>query len=98
MTGSQVKANSVIDLGQGNNMHGAASPFDVGVAFGTPGKGKDFITGPVHFTLDAPQDLTLDDIAHMQFGARLQSVADKITFVAPRHRIMTTLQHFRTGK
>ena len=73
----------MIDLGQGNNFHGAANPFDVGIAFGTPGKGKDFITGPVHFTLDATQPLTLDDIAHVLFGSRLNSVGDKLVFLAP---------------
>jgi hypothetical protein len=64
-------------------MNGAANPFDVGIAFGTPGKGHDFVDGPVHFTLDAAHDLTLDDIAHLQFGARLTSVGDKITTIAP---------------
>jgi hypothetical protein len=83
ITGTQIQANSVINLGQGVNMNGAASPFDVGIAFGTPGKGHDFVDGPVHFTLDAAQDLTLDDIAHLQFGARLTSVGDKITAIAP---------------
>jgi VCBS repeat-containing protein len=83
ITGQQIKANGVIDLGQGVNMQGAAAPFDVGLAFGTPGKGHDLITGPVHFTLDSAQNLTLEDIAHLQFGARLTSVGDKITAFAP---------------
>ena len=83
ITGQQIKANAVIDLGQGVNMQGAAAPFDVGLAFGSPGRGHDLITGPVHFTLDVTHDLTLDDIAHLQFGARLTSVGDKITTFAP---------------
>ncbi|VIO71622.1 hypothetical protein CI1B_38090 [Bradyrhizobium ivorense] len=83
VTDEQIKANGVSNLGGGVNMNGAASPFDVGIAFGTPGKGHDLITGPVHFTLDATQDITLDDIAHLQFGARLTSVGDKITAFAP---------------
>ena len=84
ITGTQIKANKVIDLGQGNNMQGKADPFDVGIAFGTPGKGKDFIDGPIHFTLsNAGNNLTLDDIAHLQFGARLTSTGDKITAIAP---------------
>jgi Bacterial cadherin-like domain len=37
----------------------------------------------VHFTLDAKQNLTLDDIAHVLFGARLTSVGDKLVFLAP---------------
>ena len=64
ITKTQIKANGVIDLGHGNS---AVNPFDVGLAFGASGKG--FITGPVHFTLDAAQDLTLDDISHVKFGA-----------------------------
>ncbi|MBR0868819.1 cadherin-like domain-containing protein [Bradyrhizobium tropiciagri] len=83
ITDEQIKANGVSNLGGGVNMNGAAGPFDVGIAFGTPGKGHDLITGPVHFTLDAAQDITLDDIAHLQFGARLTSVGDKITAFAP---------------
>ena len=83
ITGTQIKANGVIDLGNGNNLHGAANPFDVGIAFGTAGKGQDFIKGPLHFTLDAESPLTLDDISHVLFGARLTSVGDKLTFLAP---------------
>jgi hypothetical protein len=64
-------------------MNGHASPFDVGIAFGTPGKGKDLVTGPVQFTLDAVNDITLDDFAHLQFGARTTSFGDKITTFAP---------------
>ena len=83
ITETKIQANNVIDLGQGVNMNGKADPFDIGIAFGTPGKGHDFVTDPVHFTLDAVQSLTLDDIAHVLFGARLTSVGDKITFLAP---------------
>jgi hypothetical protein len=81
---TQIKANSVIDLGQGANMHGKANPFDIGIEFGTPGKGHDFLDGPIHFTLsDGAHDLTLDDFAHLQFGARTTSSGDKITAIAP---------------
>jgi len=83
ITGTQIKPKGVIDLGNGNNLHGAANPFDVGIAFGTAGKGQDFIKDPVHFTLDAENPLTLDDISHVLFGARLTSVGDKLTFLAP---------------
>ena len=37
----------------------------------------------MHFTLDANNPLTLDDIAHVLFGSRLNSVGDKLTFLAP---------------
>ncbi len=84
ITATQINANSVIDMGQGANMHGKADPFDIGIGFGTPGKGQDFIDGPVHFTLsDAANDLTLDDFVHLQFGARLTSTGDKIVALAP---------------
>jgi hypothetical protein len=37
---------SVINLGQGAEMNGAASPFDVGIRFGTPGPNPDYINFP----------------------------------------------------
>ena len=94
ITDTQIKANKVIDLGNGANMNGAASPFDVGIEFGTPGIGHgDDISFPVHFTLsDAAHDLTLDDLAHLQFGARVNSIgisggsrsdSEKIVALAP---------------
>lgn len=95
ITDTQIKANKVIDLGNGANLNGAASPFDVGIEFGTPGigsKGND-ISFPVHFTLsDAAHNLTLDDLAHLQFGARVNSIgipgddrsdSEKIVALAP---------------
>ena len=75
ITSTQIKPNGVINLGNGNNLNGAADPFDVGIAFGTAGRGQDLISGPVHFTLDATQPLTLDDLAHVLIGTRLTSVA-----------------------
>lgn len=78
ITGFQAKADAVIDLGHGNNMNGAVkSGFDVGLAFGHEGigKGKFDVTGPVTFKLgNTAGNLTLDDIAQTQFGARLTSV------------------------
>jgi Bacterial Ig domain len=81
------QANSVLNLGQGAEMNGAASPFDVGIRWGTPGPNPDFINFPVDFTLsNAANNLTLDDIAHVEFGARLVVVGGKdakITTIAP---------------
>jgi len=75
ITGTQINANKVIDLLDGVNMSGAATPFDVGIKFGTAGAKKDDIFFPVHFTLsDTANDLTLDDFAHLQFGARLSDI------------------------
>jgi len=82
----------VIDLGNGANMSGAASPYDVGLEFGTQGIAKDDIKS-ISFTLsNTANNLTLDDIAHMDFGARLANVGvtggprndlAKLTTVAP---------------
>jgi Bacterial Ig domain len=75
--------HDVIDLGNGVNMQGAASPFDVGIKFGTPGKAKDDIQS-VSFTLsNSAGNLTLDDIAHAEFGARTTSTGAKLTTIAP---------------
>jgi hypothetical protein len=83
ITGKQIAANGVSNLGGGVNMNGKATPFDIGMSFGTPGKGHDFVTGPVKFTLDGANNLTLDDIAHLQFGVRSTSVGEKSTFTVP---------------
>jgi hypothetical protein len=87
ITKTVIQADSVINLGQGVEMNGAASPFDVGIRWGTPGPNTDFINFPVHFTLSNPnQFLTVDDIAHLEFGARLAVVGGqdaKITVIAP---------------
>ena len=73
ITDVEVAANAVIDLGSGNNMTGATAPFDIGMAFGTAGHTKDDISS-VSFTLNGVNDLTLDDFAHLEFGARLTSI------------------------
>ena len=84
------QANSVINLGQGAEMNAAASPFDVGIRWGSPGPAPgspDYINFPVDFILsNAADNLTLDDIAHVEFGARLDGVkgpAAKITTISP---------------
>ena len=84
----------VINLGNGANMHGAADPYDFGVEFGKEGIGQgkaDIQTTTFVLTNDAG-DLTLDDIAQVEFGARITSVglpgglregSGKLTTVAP---------------
>jgi hypothetical protein len=75
--GSDIKStlvadDGVTDLGQGANMKGQGQPkFDVGVEFGTPGKGQDLITH-TSFVLSTNDGshLTLDDLAHVDFGIR----------------------------
>jgi len=65
-------------------MNGAVKTgFDVGIKFGTPGVGHDDVNGPVSFTLEGTSALTLDDIAHMEFGARTTSSGAKLTTIAP---------------
>jgi hypothetical protein len=87
ITNKLIQANSVINLGQGAEMNGAASPFDVGIRWGTPGPNPDNINFPVHFTLsNAANNLTLDDIAHQQFGVKIGAAGGKdakLTTIAP---------------
>lgn len=84
--------HDVIDLGNGANMQGKAKPFDVGLEFGTQGIGKDDIQTATFTLSNAAGDLTLDDIAQVEFGARLTSIgapggarsgSSKSTFIAP---------------
>lgn len=75
LTEYRVAVNNVLDLGDGATLAGAAKPFDVGIEWGTAGGKKDDIYQPVHFKLsDAAHDLTVDDFAHLMFGAKLDSV------------------------
>jgi Bacterial Ig domain len=87
VTNFQHQANSVINLGQGAEMNGAASPFDVGIRWGTPGPNPDLINFPVDFFLsNTAHNLTLDDIIHQEFGAKLAMVGGKdakLTTIAP---------------
>ena len=88
--GSDIKStlvgnDQVTDLGQGANMHGKGQPtFDVGVEFGTPGKGKDLVTH-TSFVLSTNDGshLTLDDLAHVDFGIRTTSSGEKVIALAP---------------
>ncbi|WP_372619099.1 Ig-like domain-containing protein [Falsiroseomonas sp.] len=84
--------HDVIDLGNGANMRGKAKPFDAGLEFGTQGIGKDDIQTATFTLTNADGDLTLDDIAQMEFGARLTSIgapdgpregSAKLTVIAP---------------
>lgn len=81
----------VIDLGGGANMRGnGTQPFDVGLEFGTSGIGGVDDIQLASFTLSSTSGaLTLDDIAQVEFGARVASVgapagrrADSVKLVA----------------
>lgn len=77
---------NVSNLGKGANISGVAQPFDVGLQFGTPGVAKDNIKSTA-FTLSHESTvLSLDDIANVEFGARINGSAkdsSKLTVVAP---------------
>ena len=94
ITGTQIKANGVINLGNGNNLHGAANPFDVGIAFGTAGKGRT--SSRVRFTSrSTPRaPLTLDDISHVLFGARL-TFSDALSSSRRQRRTQLTIRSIR---
>ena len=95
ITQTKIGKNNILDLGNGANLNGAVKGgFDIGIEFGYEGigQGKYDVNGPVSFTLDATQDLTLEAISNMLFGARLTSVgvpggqrnrSSKDTFVTP---------------
>lgn len=83
---------NVIDLGNGATMSGAAAPFDVGVEFGNSGLKKDDIQLTTFVLSHPTETLTLDDIAHVEFGARMTSIgklgghrtdSSKLVTVAP---------------
>ena len=83
---------NVIDLGQGANMQGVHDPYDVGLEFGREGIGKDDIKTATFTLSNTANNLTLDDIAQVDFGARLTSVGNigglrddgsKLTATAP---------------
>jgi hypothetical protein len=80
-----VADDGVDDLGQGANMKGHGQPkFDVGVEFGTPGRGQDNVnhTSFVLSTTDGSH-LTLDELAHVDFGIRTTSSGQKVIALTP---------------
>lgn len=88
------KTGDVIDLGKGANMRGKADPFDAGIEFGGPriGKGKGDIQQTSFTLTNTAGDLTLDNIAQVEFGARVTSIGEpdgereesaKLTAIAP---------------
>lgn len=78
LTEQRVSANNVLDLGDGATLAGQVkdtAKFDIGLEWGTPGGKKDDINFEVQFKMtNAAGNLTLDDIAHQRFGAKLDSV------------------------
>jgi hypothetical protein len=77
VTGDDVTAfrtGSVRDLGRGVNMNGAGAPYDLGLAFGTPGIATDDIRTTSFVLSSANGPLTMDFVAQVAFGARLTSI------------------------
>lgn len=77
VTGVVVDANQVINLGKGANLNGGQTnhgPYDMGVAIGSPGIGKDDV-GTTMFTLSHNSEfLDVSFLAEQWFGIRLTSV------------------------
>lgn len=80
VTGVDIGANSVVNLGNGINMNGnngsPAGGYDAGVKIGTPGMGGDDIQFTT-FTLSHPDGLSLSDFSGETFGLRLTSVGNE---------------------
>lgn len=74
VTEFQAMQDGVINLGQGANMQGAASPYDIGVEIGTAGIGRDDWQQTTFVLSHASSELSLDLIAQQEFGVRLTSV------------------------
>lgn len=75
VTKSAFGDDAVINLGNGVNMNGAGT-FDVGVAFGTSGIGKDDISATSFVLTSSSGALDLGDFAGADFGVRFTSVGD----------------------
>ncbi len=79
ITSSAFGANSVINLGGGNNLNGGGSPCpcDFGVEIGNPGIGGGDDFQSVTFVLShVTEDLTIAFFANSAFGVRATSVGD----------------------
>ncbi len=81
MTKTQISEDGVSNLGSGNNVNGSIineyGKFDVGVAFGTAGIGKDDIREASFILSHTTTDLTYDFLSAQDFAVRLTSVGDE---------------------
>ena len=85
ITSSVFIEEGVKKLGPGVNMNGTGvAPFDAGIGFGTPGVGKDEIHD-TQFTLSTRDGtaLTLDELAHVDFGVNLGGAGGKAVTFSP---------------
>jgi hypothetical protein len=77
---TKIENDNVSDFGGGINMHGSnGGTFDVGLSFG-----KESVTSAT-FTLSTNDGspITLDELAHVEFGARFGNGGGKATIIAP---------------
>ena len=75
VTTTQFRDDGVTNVGGGVNMNGLSS-FDVGVAFGTSGIGKDDISSTSFVLKSSAGALSLADFANVDFGVRFTSVGE----------------------
>ncbi|WP_243368699.1 calcium-binding protein [Microvirga solisilvae] len=79
VTKYSVSANKVMQVENDVTMSGevgkAVGPFDIGIAFGTHGIGKDDIQ-ETSFTLSASEPLSLEFVLQQHFGLRMTSVSN----------------------
>lgn len=84
ITNQQVGDEAVVNLKDGNNMQGRGENFDIGMTFGTSGKGQDQTSaGTFVLSSSSYNTLTLDDIANVTFGARFSSKGLKLVTISP---------------
>jgi hypothetical protein len=78
VTESAYSANSVINLGGGNNLNGGGSPCpcDIGFEFGSPGIGHDDLQSVTLTLSHAAEELDVSLFSDETFGVRATSVGD----------------------
>ncbi|MBW2316904.1 MAG: PEP-CTERM sorting domain-containing protein [Deltaproteobacteria bacterium] len=91
VTNTIFAASSVIDLGQGANVQGdGPCPCDIGVAFGSPGMGRDDIQTTTFVLSHATESLTLALFAEQTVMVRATSVGDELAREASAKTAGTT--------
>ncbi len=74
VTESKFGHESINDMGNGVNVKGTGTAYDVGVEFGTPGQSGDDFQSTTFYLANLDGALTLDDLANQDVAARLTSV------------------------
>jgi hypothetical protein len=80
VTNQVFAASSVIDLGRGANVQGSGPcPCDIGVAFGSPGMGRDDVQTTAFVLSHDTESLALDLFADQTIVVRATSVGDELS-------------------